>query len=96
MQLYFFAQFHTAPGNERAVEAALHKVAAPSRAETGCKDFHVFRAGRDRALFVIHSAWADEAAFDLHATLPHTVEFLATVTKLVDRPPDLCRTEMIL
>jgi quinol monooxygenase YgiN len=96
MTLYFFARFHAAPGNEQALEAALRKVAPPSLAEAGCNDFHVYRASRDRAEFVIHSIWADAAAFDLHATLPHTVEFLATVTKLVDRPPDLCRTEMIL
>ncbi|MBR0798205.1 antibiotic biosynthesis monooxygenase [Bradyrhizobium jicamae] len=96
MQLYFFAQFHAAPGNELALEAALNKVAIPSRTETGCRQFHAFRSSRDQARFVIHSVWADEAAFDHHATLPHTVEFLATVDGLVDRPPDLCRTEMIL
>jgi quinol monooxygenase YgiN len=94
--LYFFAQFHAAPGNEIAVEAALRKVAAASHEEAGCRDFHVFRASRDGARFVIHSIWADEAAFDLHATLLHTVEFLAAVNGLVDRPPELCRTEMIL
>ncbi|QPF82733.1 antibiotic biosynthesis monooxygenase [Bradyrhizobium genosp. L] len=96
MQLYFFAQFYAAPGNEGAVEAALHKVAAPSREEAGCRQFHVFRGSRDRTRFVIHSIWTDEAAFDFHATLPHTVEFLATMKGLVDRPPDLCRTEIIL
>ncbi|MBR0896238.1 antibiotic biosynthesis monooxygenase [Bradyrhizobium tropiciagri] len=72
MPFYFFAQFHAAPGQEHAVEAALRKVAAPSLAEAGCRDFHVFRGSRDRTRFVIHSIWADEAAFDLHATLPHT------------------------
>ena len=96
MQLSFFAQFHAAPGNEVTVEAALRKVAVPSRAEAGCKAFHVFRGTRDRATFFIHSIWADEAAFDLHATLPHTVEFLATMRELVDRPPEMCRTEMML
>ncbi|PAY04243.1 hypothetical protein CK489_33880 [Bradyrhizobium sp. UFLA03-84] len=96
MPFYFFAQFHAAPGQERAVEAALRQVAAPSLAETGCRDFHVFRGSRDSARFVIHSIWTDEAAFDLHATLPHTVEFLHTVNRLVDRPPDLCRSEMIV
>jgi quinol monooxygenase YgiN len=68
----------------------------PSRAEAGCRGFHVFRASRHGARFVIHSIWADEKAFDLHATPPHTVVFLATMKVLVDRPPDLCRTEMIL
>ena len=96
MQLVFFAQFHAAPGNEQAVEAAIRKVAPCSRDEAGCRHYHVYRGSRDPAQFVIHSIWDDEAAFDRHATLPHTVEFLATVNQLVDRPPDLCRTGLML
>ena len=33
-------------------------------------------------MFAIHSEWVDEASFELHATLPHTVRFLAAAETL--------------
>ena len=50
---------------------------------------------RDPQLFFIHSLWTDEAAFDRHAGLPHTVRFLATVQSLVDHPLDVRRARAI-
>jgi hypothetical protein len=43
----------------------------------------------DHRLFYIHSRWVDEAAFDKHADLPHTVEFLRQVERLIDQPLDI-------
>jgi quinol monooxygenase YgiN len=37
----------------------------------------------------------DEAAFQKHAELPHTVRFLERVDALLDQPRDVTRTEMI-
>src|SRR5215813_8591501 len=34
-------------------------------------------------LFALHSEWVDEAAFELHATLPQTRQFLAAAEKLL-------------
>jgi quinol monooxygenase YgiN len=50
---------------------------------------------RDPQLFYIHSRWKDEAAFEVHAGLPHTVRFLARVQPLIDHPLDVTRTEQI-
>ena len=91
MNLYIFARFHAKPGNETAVEAALHEVVPPTRAEAGCMSLNIFRSTRDPQLFYLHSQWVDEAAFDLHATLPHTVKFIETVRKLIDHEFDLTR-----
>ncbi|MGH2670087.1 MAG: putative quinol monooxygenase, partial [bacterium] len=46
-------------------------------------------------LFYIHSRWKDEAAFENHAGLPHTVRFLERVQPLIDHPLDVTRTEQI-
>jgi quinol monooxygenase YgiN len=54
-----------------------------------------FRSIRDPRLFDIHSAWKDEAAFEIHAGLPHTVRFLERVQPLIDHPLDVNRTERI-
>jgi len=96
MEVDLIARFQARTGQEAAVEAALRAVAVPSRAEAGCLDFHVYRALREPRLFFIHSRWRDEAAFDRHATMPHTVRFLATVDPLIDPARDITRATMIL
>src|SRR6267143_5170780 len=90
-----FVRLHAMEGEESAVEQALRDVAGPSREEPGCLSFHTFRSTRDRRLFYIHSRWMDEAAFQTHAELPHTVRFLERVDVLLDQPRDVSRTEMI-
>ncbi len=95
MNLYIFARFHAQAGNERAVEAALHEVVPPTRSEAGCLSLHTFRSTRDPQLFYLHSRWVDEAAFDLHASLPHTVRFIETVQTLIDHELDLTRAMLL-
>ena len=74
---------------------ALREVIPPSREEAGCLGIHAFRSTRDRQLFYVHSRWKDEAAFERHAGLPHTVRFVARVEPLLDHPFDAVRTEQI-
>jgi quinol monooxygenase YgiN len=95
MELFIFARFHAYDGREGAVEEALREVAGPSRTEPGCLGLQVFRSVRDRRLFYVHSRWQDEAAFEIHAELLHTVRFLERVQPLIDHPLDVNRTEMI-
>jgi len=96
MELFIFARFHAREGQEDAIAEALREVVAPSREEPGCRGIHAFRSTRDPALFYIHSRWADEAAFDLHAQLPHTVRFIERVEPLIDHPLDVTRAELIV
>jgi quinol monooxygenase YgiN len=95
MELFVFARFHARPGNADAVAAALRDVLAPSREEPGCLSIHDFRSIRDTHLFYVHSRWVDEAAFERHAVLPHTVRFLERAEPLIDHPLDVTRTERI-
>jgi quinol monooxygenase YgiN len=95
MELYIIARFHAREGCEGAVEQALHAVLGPSREEPGCLAIHAFCSTRDNRLFHIHSRWTDEAAFDNHATLPHTVHFVERMEKLTDHPLDVTRSKLI-
>jgi quinol monooxygenase YgiN len=95
MEMFIFARFHARPGNESAVADALRAVIGPTREEPGCVGIHVFRSTRDPRLFYIHSRWRDDAAFETHAGLPHTVRFVATVEPLIDHALDVIRTERI-
>ena len=93
--MVIFARFHARPGQEAAVADALLGVIAPTRQEPGCLSVHAFRSIRDPQLFYIHSRWTDEAAFELHAVLPHTVRFLECVETLIDHALDVARTRQV-
>jgi quinol monooxygenase YgiN len=92
LELFIFARFHAREGNEDAVAAALRDVVGPTRAEPGCRAIAVYRSIHDPRLFYIHSCWINEAAFDTHAILPHTVWFLERVQPLLDHPLEVART----
>jgi len=95
MELVIFARFHARPGSESAVAEAMRDGLAPTREEPGCLSIHHFRSIRDPQLFYIHSRWKDEAAFEVHAGLPHTVRFLEQVEPLIDHPLAVARTVQI-
>ncbi len=96
MELVIFARFHAREGSEAAVEAAVREVTSITRdLEPGCLAIAPYRSVRDAKLFFIHSRWVDETAFDLHATLPHTVRFLDRVQRLIDHPLDVNRTVVL-
>jgi quinol monooxygenase YgiN len=95
MELFIFARVHARPGNEAAVAEAMREGLAPTRDEPGCLGIQHFRSVRDPQLFYIHSIWKDEAAFENHARLPHTVRFLERVQPLIGHPLDVARTERI-
>jgi len=95
MELFIFARFYARPGQEGAVAQTLIDVVAPSREEPGCLSIQAFQSSRDPRLFYIHSRWQDGAAFEHHATLPHTVRFVELVEPLIDHPLDVTRAQRI-
>lgn len=95
MELYIFARFHAREGDQSSIEKAVAQVVQLSRQEAGCIAINAFRSTRDARLFYIHSRWKDEAAFELHATLPHTVRFIETVEAFIDHPVEVIRTNML-
>jgi quinol monooxygenase YgiN len=96
MEIFIFTRFHALPGTEAAVEQALHEVVAPTREEDGCLGIHALRSIRDPQLFYIHSHWKNEAAFETHAKLPHTLQFIARVEPLLDHEVVAQRCEILV
>ena len=95
MELFIFGRFHARTGCETDLEDAIHAVAEPTRAEPECISFEAFRSTGNPRLFYIHSRWVNEAAFDLHATLPHTTHFIERAASLIDHPLDVTRTTRV-
>ena len=86
MSRHFIVRFEALPGKEDIFRDESLRVNEPSRAETGCLSIDVFESLREPSVFAVHSEWVDEASFELHATLPHTVRFLAAAKTLLTHP----------
>lgn len=94
-ELFVFARFYTLPGKEEEAANVLLDVLAPTREEAGCLGVHIFRSVRDSRLFYLPSLWVNEAAFDHHGELSHTLRFVERIEPLIDHPLDVNRTERI-
>lgn len=81
--MHFIVRFEPLAGKAMEFREELLRVVEPTRAETGCVAIHVFQSLREPFVFAIHSEWVDEAAFELHARLPHTLRFLGAAGKLL-------------
>jgi quinol monooxygenase YgiN len=86
LSVHFIVHFEPMPGKEAEFRNELLRVNEPSRAEIGCLSINVFESLREPFVFAIHSEWADEASFELHTTLSHTVRFLAAAETLLTHP----------
>jgi quinol monooxygenase YgiN len=93
MELFLFARFHARPGCESALREAIKTIEAPTKLEPGCTGYQVFRSVRTPGEFYIHSRWRDRDAFERHASLPHTVQFISQVESLIDHPLSISLTE---
>jgi quinol monooxygenase YgiN len=83
LSFHFIVRFQPLPGMEAVFREELLRVTEPTRQEIGCLRIDVFESLREPFEFAIHSEWADEAAFELHATLPHTMRFLRAARKFL-------------
>jgi len=92
---HFMVRLKPLPGKEAAFREELLRVTEPSRAEAGCLSLDIFESVREPAIFAIHSVWVDEAAFELHRTLPHTVKFLKAAETLSTHPVQGLRLSQI-
>jgi len=95
VSVHFFVQFEPVTGKEAEFRAELLKVIEPSRAEAGWVALRVFESLREPFRFAIHSEWVDEAAFEFHAQLPHTVRFLRAAEQLLTHDVQGLRTREI-
>jgi quinol monooxygenase YgiN len=95
MEVFIFARFHAQEGKVAALEALLRGQVHKARVEPGCLAIDAYRSTQNPRLFLIHSRWLDEAAFDVHAALENTNRFVEEAVKLIDHPFDVTRSYAI-
>jgi quinol monooxygenase YgiN len=96
LSIHFIVRFEPLAGQAAEFREELLRVAPPSRAEPGCIALHVFESLHEPVQFAIHSEWKDEAAFETHAKLPHTLRFIEAGEKLLTHPIAGLRSRQIV
>jgi quinol monooxygenase YgiN len=76
MEFVVIARYRARPGKEGRVEAALRKMAAPSRAEPGNLDYQVLRDPHQPGVFMLFERYVDEVAFRAHLATEHFASWL--------------------
>lgn len=94
-EFFVFTRCYAKDGLQQSMAATIQEVLAPTRQESGCSMIEAFSSTRDQRLFYIHSRWKDEAAFDRHLQLPHTIRFLAAIQASLDEPLDVTRAGLL-
>ena len=94
-ELFIFVTFQATSGYEEELATAMREVIARTREEPGCRGIGGYRSCVDPSLFYIHSHWVDDAAFDTHCSLGHTVEFMESTKALLDRPAQIAKTRPV-
>jgi quinol monooxygenase YgiN len=95
LSVHFIVRFEPQPGKETEFREEVLRVIEASRGERGCLAIRGFESLREPFTFAIHSEWVDEAAFDLHAQLPHTIRFLRVAKELLTHPVQGLRSHEI-
>lgn len=93
--MHFVVRFRPKPGCEETFREELQRVVRVTREEPGCLRIEALESLAEPQEFVIHSVWADEAAFAAHVALPHTQRFLnAAESLLIDEVKGLRAREL--
>ena len=86
MAFHFLVHFEPQAGKEHEFRQELLRVVPQTQAEPDCLLIRALESLSAPPRFAIYSEWTDEAAFERHAELPHTVAFIAAAEKLLTHP----------
>jgi quinol monooxygenase YgiN len=86
MQVTVFVYLHAHPSTRVALQTAVAQILAPTREEPGCLSVEAFCAAHDPQELITFSRWDNQAAYEHHTQMSHTVGFLERAVPLLDRP----------
>jgi len=82
-----FATFVPSQGHEADVEAVLQAVIAPTRAETGCLRFDLYRSTTRPTTFQLFEIFTNPEAIAYHRTTAHYQRYRQAIEALLKTPP---------
>jgi quinol monooxygenase YgiN len=73
------------PGQEQALEILLRGMTAPSRSETGCLRYDLWRDPSEPRRFVLDELYSGDEAVASHRETPHFRDYLSRINDLATR-----------
>jgi quinol monooxygenase YgiN len=83
------ARFHAKPGKEEELAVVLEKLIEPTRAETGCRCYELWRNRTDPTEFTFVEEWVSADALAAHGKTEHIQNGRKAMADLVTGPVDL-------
>lgn len=83
------------PGMERELEQALLEVAGPTRAQPGCRMFHLLRPSGNPATIMGFERWTSRADHENHMKGAHFQKLAQRLAGLLDAPPTVTAYQQI-
>lgn len=83
------ARFRLRPGAADAFARLRAPMVAATRAEPGCTTYRVYVGTEDPDEVVFVEEWTTRAALERHFTTPHFEAFVAAMSSLATRPPEV-------
>lgn len=83
------ATFKALPGREDDLYKVLERLVEPTRAETGCRLYELWRSRSDPAEFTFVEEWASDEALAAHAQSAHIAEARSRYPDLIAGDVDL-------
>ncbi|MDX1296864.1 MAG: putative quinol monooxygenase [Pseudomonas sp.] len=91
----FILHAHTRPEKAAEFEALFRAYVEPSRAETGCIEYHMLRDHQDPTLFIFYEVWQSPEHLAIHSALPHMRRFYEQRMDYLRRDFEIRRIEML-
>ena len=87
------------PAKEDSVEAllgALESLAEATRQEPGCIEYGFYRDTADTNCVLSFERWVDQASEDAHWQTPHLKQALVALDQLLEKKPQVFKTQKII
>lgn len=82
-------------GMQQQVREVLLDLVAQTRKEKGCVNYDLHQSQDNPREFVMYENWESEADLDAHARSEHLVEFGRAAGKLLERPAEITKWNMV-
>ena len=82
--LVVVAVIRARPETAAALLPMLESLVAPTRTESGCERYDLYRSIDDPLLFFFHEVWGSESDHRRHLGTPHVRRFLEAAPRLLD------------
>ena len=76
---------------QEELKKVLTALVSPTRKETGCIRYQLFRNNQDPQDFTFVEEWVDDAALELHLQTPHFKQAMLSMAQLTEGSPSIGR-----